>query len=213
MFKYPCRSVHNIRIERLWRDVRAGYVGKWVDSFTNLEQHHGLDVESDSHMWLLHYLYLNQVNDDAVKWAAAWNRHPMRLPAGQEGGQTPISQYLMGLAENGLRGMEDSGYEQEGDDYGVDWGDLENSALVQSILKRRGDPAGENGSLTPAAAPPHWSKVEVRPPAHCPITPVQLRELDEYICSRVEQVHSTRMDARQMLWVYGLQYLNQLNVI
>jgi hypothetical protein len=175
-----------------------------------LEQHHGLNVELDAHIWLLQYLYMGVINEDALQWAATWNQHPMRLPSGQAGGKSPINQYLMGLAENGLRGIEDSAYEEDGDDYGIDWADLDNGELVQNILQRRGGLAGENRAHTAMAAPPHWSKVEVTSPTRCPIDPIQLQELDRYVHGRLEGLDSTRMDVRRMRWTHGMRYLNQL---
>jgi hypothetical protein len=167
-------------------------------------------VELDAHIWLLHYLYMGVINEDALQWAATWNQHPMRLPNGQAGGKSPINQYLMGLAENGLRGIEDPGYEEDGDNYGVDWADLDNGDLVRSILQRREGSAEENQAVTAVAAPPHWSRVEVTSPTMCPINPTQLQELDQYVQSRLGGLDSTRMDVRRLRWTHGVRYLNQL---
>jgi hypothetical protein len=202
--------VHNIRIERLWVDVMTGYISKWADLFTDLERHHGLDIESDNHVWLLHYLYLGLINEDALKWGAAWNQHPMRLPNGQSGGRSPINQYIMGLAEQGLRGTDDKAYEEEGEEYGIDWDDLENGDLVRSILTRRGETAEQDDTPTiPAAGPPRWSRVEVDSPTDCPISRLELQELEEYVCCRVD-TRSIRMDVRRNIWIHAIQYFNQL---
>ena len=50
------RSVHNIRIERLWVDVTAKVGARWASTFRYLEQHMGLDINSANHIWLLHHL-------------------------------------------------------------------------------------------------------------------------------------------------------------
>ncbi|KIJ99462.1 hypothetical protein K443DRAFT_133066 [Laccaria amethystina LaAM-08-1] len=50
------RSVHNVRIERLWRDVMLGFGQKWKDFFQNLEVHDQLNHNLNSHIWLLHHL-------------------------------------------------------------------------------------------------------------------------------------------------------------
>ena len=208
--KSPVRSVHNIRIERLWVDVMTGYISKWADLFTDLERHHGLDVESDNHIWLLHYLYLGLINEDALTWGATWNQHPMRLPNGQSGGRSPINQYVMGLAEHGLRGTDDNGYDEEGDEYGIDWDDLENGDLVRSVLTRRGQGVeNDEAPAIVAAAPPRWSRVEVNSPSNCPISQAELQELEEYVRCRVD-THSIRMDVRKNIWVYALQSFTQL---
>ena len=56
------RSVHNSRIERIWYDVTEGFGGKWKDFFTDLEANEGLDVDNQAHIWLLHHLYLDDIN-------------------------------------------------------------------------------------------------------------------------------------------------------
>ena len=188
----------------------TGYISKWANLFTDLERDHGLDVESDNHIWLLHYLYLGLINEDALKWGATWNQHPMRLPNGQSGGRSPINQYIMGLAEHGLRGTDDKAYEEEGEEYGIDWDDLENGDLVRSILIRRGETAENDDAPTiPAAGPPRWSRVEVNSPTHCPINRTELQELEEFVCCRVD-THSIRMDVRRNIWIHAIQYFNQL---
>jgi hypothetical protein len=197
--------VHNIRIERLWVDVMRGYIGKWAGLFTDLEQNHGLDIDSDNHIWLLHYLFLGGINDDALAWSAMWNRHPMRLPSGQTSGLTPVKQFLLGQAENGLRGLEqeDPAYEEDGEDYGFDWGDFVDARLRRSIEERRG--LLEH----PLAAPPRWSRVEVTTVSQPPIDGNQVIELDTYISTRIN-IHSINMDDRRMMWIHGLRYFSQL---
>ena len=59
------RSVHNIRIERLWQDVTRGFGRKWKEFFQQLEVEWGLDPNNDAHIWLLHYLFLEAINEDA----------------------------------------------------------------------------------------------------------------------------------------------------
>ncbi len=62
------RSVHNIHIERLWVDVTKGFGSKWKVFFWMLESNHGLDVDKDAHIWLLHFLFLHYINADADTW-------------------------------------------------------------------------------------------------------------------------------------------------
>ncbi|KAJ7036875.1 hypothetical protein C8F04DRAFT_1220836 [Mycena alexandri] len=40
------RSIHNVRIERLWVDVTAQVGATWSKNFTMLELHHGLDINN-----------------------------------------------------------------------------------------------------------------------------------------------------------------------
>ncbi|KAM6496392.1 hypothetical protein JOM56_009098, partial [Amanita muscaria] len=76
---YHTGSVHNIRIERLWVEVGRAIVSKWKPFFESLERHHGLDVDSAGHIWLLHHLYLRALNEEILGWAEHWNSHTMRL--------------------------------------------------------------------------------------------------------------------------------------
>lgn len=38
----------------------------WKDFFQCLEAHEGLDPDLESHMWLLHHLFLDAINEDAL---------------------------------------------------------------------------------------------------------------------------------------------------
>ena len=60
------RSVYNSQIERVWYDVTKGFGEKWKEFFTDLEANEGLDVDNPAHLWLLHHLFLNNINQDAL---------------------------------------------------------------------------------------------------------------------------------------------------
>ena len=62
------RSVHNIRIERLWFDFTAGIGSKWKMFFQELEYQAELDVDLPSHIWLIHYLFLDSLNQDIITY-------------------------------------------------------------------------------------------------------------------------------------------------
>ena len=85
LLKKSCRSVHNICIEWLWVDVTKGFGSKWKAFFQMLESNHGFDVDKDTHIWLVHFLFLGYINADADAWMQAWNP----LSAWRE---TPITQ-------------------------------------------------------------------------------------------------------------------------
>ncbi|KAF5339525.1 hypothetical protein D9611_011449 [Ephemerocybe angulata] len=61
------RSVHNIRIERLWKDYYIGLIDKWYHFFHDLEAFYGLDVDNPIHLWLLHHLFLPALNEEAQR--------------------------------------------------------------------------------------------------------------------------------------------------
>ncbi|KAG1718137.1 hypothetical protein EDB19DRAFT_1899535 [Suillus lakei] len=71
------RSVHNIRIERLWVDFTNGIGSKWKMFFQDLELNSGLDADNPHHIWLVHYLFLTTLNSEIHVWAETWNNHRM----------------------------------------------------------------------------------------------------------------------------------------
>ena len=52
-------SVHNVRIERLWRDVRACVVSTCSEVFMALEDNGVLNIENDTDLFCLHFIYLS----------------------------------------------------------------------------------------------------------------------------------------------------------
>ena len=55
-------SVHNQRIERLWRDVYRLTFRLYYDIFNHLEREYGLDPNNEIHLWCLYYVYLPIIN-------------------------------------------------------------------------------------------------------------------------------------------------------
>ena len=41
--------------------------------------HDGLRASDPMHIWLLHYLFLDAINEDALEWVDAWNSHVMQI--------------------------------------------------------------------------------------------------------------------------------------
>ncbi|KAG1888547.1 hypothetical protein F4604DRAFT_1569719, partial [Suillus subluteus] len=74
------RSTWNSRIERLWVEVGTQFARRWRAFFTRLENHHGLNPHSPSHIWLLQTLFLDEINQDCSDFRAEWNCHPIRGP-------------------------------------------------------------------------------------------------------------------------------------
>lgn len=56
------RSVHNVRIERLWVDLTITLGAKWAGFFQLREVQDGFDPSNSNHLWLVHYLYLPEIN-------------------------------------------------------------------------------------------------------------------------------------------------------
>ncbi|GBE86435.1 predicted protein [Sparassis crispa] len=100
---YIWGSVHNTRIERLWYDVTHGFGQKWKNFFLDLEVNHGFNRRLAAHIWLLHYLFLDAINDDAQEWAHAWNSH--RLQIRGERSRSPRDIFLFSMVQDGPRGL------------------------------------------------------------------------------------------------------------
>eukprot|EP00111_Clytia_hemisphaerica_P006153 TCONS_00017811-protein len=72
------KSVHNVRIERLWRDIYSKVIGKYHDTFTMMEENDILDIDNDIHLSCLHYTYGRRIQRDLDFWKNAYNNHPLR---------------------------------------------------------------------------------------------------------------------------------------
>ena len=71
------RSVHNSRIERLWRDVYQAVVLLFYDFFM-MERQGILDPDNERHLFCLHSIYKSIINEMLEKFLDAWNNHKMR---------------------------------------------------------------------------------------------------------------------------------------
>ena len=72
------KSVHNQRIERLWRDVFNGVLGYYYRFFYFMEEEEILDPLNEVHLLALHYIYLPMVNEKLKLWSNAWATHKLR---------------------------------------------------------------------------------------------------------------------------------------
>ncbi|KAJ7771996.1 hypothetical protein DFH07DRAFT_734170, partial [Mycena maculata] len=93
------RSTHNTRIERLWVEVGSQFARRWRGFFYRLEALHGLDRTNSSHLWLLHRLFLDMLNNDCEQFQAEWNAHPI---SGAGHDRSPNDMFLLGQLENGV---------------------------------------------------------------------------------------------------------------
>ena len=71
------RSVHNQRIERLWRDVFQSCLVLFYSLFHQMEDQAILNVDNDIHVFCLHYVFLTRINKALNQFQAAWNQHPL----------------------------------------------------------------------------------------------------------------------------------------
>ena len=55
------RSVHNSRIERLWRDLFQGCTVLYYNLFNYMEEQGLLDLDNTVHKFCLHYVFLSRI--------------------------------------------------------------------------------------------------------------------------------------------------------
>ena len=70
-------STHNSRIERLWVEVGTQFARRWRAFFLRLERLHHLDRSDPHHLWLVHFLFLEDINNDCRTFQRHWNSHPI----------------------------------------------------------------------------------------------------------------------------------------
>ena len=88
------RSVHNQRIERLWRDLFVGCVCLFYDLFRTLEEAEMLDTSNGLHMFSLHYVFLPRINHQLKLFQESYSHHRLRTA----GNQSPLQLWVRGLA-------------------------------------------------------------------------------------------------------------------
>ena len=72
------RSVHNQRIERLWRDVFTGCTVLFYHLFNYMEDTGILDPDNEVHLFCLHFVFIPRINSSLAQFMTMWNDHPLR---------------------------------------------------------------------------------------------------------------------------------------
>ena len=89
------RSVHNSRIERLWKDVYQTVLSVFYDLFTIMETEGVLDPDNERHIFCLHAVYQPIINDMLQKFSNAWLHHKMRTVSNK----SPLQVFIMGMQQ------------------------------------------------------------------------------------------------------------------
>ena len=108
------KSVHNQRIERMWRDVFEDVLANFYELFSLMEELGIFDPLSECDLWCLHYAFLHHINYRLHEWSAAWLRHPLSTA----NNNTPLQLWIKGSlnsAENNTDPVDVT------DEYGIDW--------------------------------------------------------------------------------------------
>ena len=83
-------SVHNTRIERLWRDVYTAVSSTFVNTFYSLERSNYINPENEADLFALHYIFLSRINAALTAFKNAWNSHPLST----EQNRTPLQLFM-----------------------------------------------------------------------------------------------------------------------
>ncbi|KAL0159163.1 hypothetical protein M9458_042888, partial [Cirrhinus mrigala] len=86
-------SVHNQRIERLWRDVFLHVLHSFYSMFYSLEDSELLDPSNDIHKVSLGIVFLPQIQARLQHFKEAWNHHALRT----ENNRTPTQIWTEGM--------------------------------------------------------------------------------------------------------------------
>ncbi|CAL8387481.1 unnamed protein product [Boreogadus saida] len=86
------KSVHNQRIERMWRDVWMAVTCIFYDVLHTLEEDGVLDIANIMHLFCVHYVFLPHLRSALQVFVAGWNHHPLRT----ERNHTPEQLWQMG---------------------------------------------------------------------------------------------------------------------
>jgi hypothetical protein len=86
------QSVHNQRIERLWRDVHNYVSTFYKNVFYYLESIEMLDPNNKIDLYVLHYVFMPRLNKSLDIFVMQWNNHPL---SSEHGRTHPRSQGLM----------------------------------------------------------------------------------------------------------------------
>ncbi|KAH9833490.1 uncharacterized protein C8Q71DRAFT_795253 [Rhodofomes roseus] len=218
------RSVHNTRVERLWYDFTRGVGQKWKNFFLQLEHNAGLHCSRPAHIWLVHHLFLANINVDVQDWAASWNNHSLHERHVADRSRSPRDRFIFGMIENGPRGISNhqelrvqrrEALPDTVDDpqaYGIDWDVLDDPMLMAHHLANNPDEWEAANPFSPGyTRPSELSVVECEAP-NCPFTPAEVAAFDAELALRVNR--TTRdMGICRLVWVEALRICQQMYTI
>jgi len=87
------RSVHNQRIERMWKDVFEGCISFFYLLFYSLEDAELLDPNNIVDLCALHTVFLPRIQNHLDCFREAWCRHPLHT----EHNRTPHQLWILGM--------------------------------------------------------------------------------------------------------------------
>ena len=92
------RSVHNQRIERLWRDLFIACTSLFYNLFYFMEEHGLLDPTDEIHLFALHYVFLPRINQNLEIFRESHNKAPLST----EKNRSPEQLWLTGMLNRSI---------------------------------------------------------------------------------------------------------------
>lgn len=191
-----------MRIERLWVDVTAQVGATWADRFTLLELSHGLDINNNNHIWLLHLLFLPAINAQLNFFAESWNQHRIQIRDGPN--RSPADMFGFDMFVHGVRGdqVPEELSEEELEVYGVDWEGLHDDRLLQSQRSNNTAAEGSSSWIGRVGPPDNLSQVMVDAPEG-PLNDQEIQLLQSMLQGLMGSGEEADVIA---LWNHGLSY-------
>lgn len=153
----PPRSLHNIRIERLWRDVRKDTLEFFRRIFMHLEAIDLLDMDNPIHRVCLFIVFRNRIQKSLDETLVSWNNHKVRTA----GNKTPNAMYQLSREQAINRGFwtGDPGDDlsEVSDDYGREFGD----GIMPPADELADDPTAPRSDYFPSAEAEHEAGIFV----------------------------------------------------
>lgn len=177
--------------------MTQGVGSKWKFFFLELELNHHLVRYYPAHIWLLHWLFLDAINEDIKEWVEAWNHH--RISRRGRVDRSPRDLFVFSIIEDGARGMVRHEDVVDPGTYGVDWEAFENTAirthLSQSALE-------EEETIKDALD----EEYEI---PNCPFTDDMVDELEDRLNGLVN-LSTRNMTVRRLVWDVALNTCHSL---
>jgi hypothetical protein len=165
------------------------------------------------HIWLLQFLFMASIHEDALRWAAAWNLHKMQIK--HERSRSPTDMFAFGMHQVGSRGLNlrpDPDLTESVNDvsmYGVDWDVHRSRRLMQHL--RENNPDDEHTAQS-FQLPTHMARVDCEPP-HSPFTPTQMDYLRRELLVRAQHsLHQVDMSSRRLVWQEAFRIAREIHV-